>query len=231
MTECRKMLTDNNIENISKAVEAACKSDNDNSAIKRLKAAIKEADNAIENLWKALESGQAVEMITERIAKRKQEKEDLEAELAIEMGKEVNFTASQIEAFLNSLKKGNVNDPNIRRGLINIFIRAIYLYDDKMTLIMNGGDRPITIDDILLEEVEEHLERSVSQSIGCSPLVADAPPKSPYPNLVKSKASGEDFFIALQHISKEKEKTAEKTAALQREPLPDPIVTTSSSAC
>ena len=178
VTECRKMLTDNNIEKISKAVEAACKSDNDNSAIKRLKAAIKEADNAIENLWKALESGQAVEMITERIAKRKQEKEDLEAELAIEMGKEVNFTASQIEAFLNSLKKGNVNDPNIRRGLINIFIRAIYLYDDKMTLIMNGGDRPITIDDILLEEVEEHLERSVSQSIGCSPLVADAPPIS-----------------------------------------------------
>jgi len=183
VTECRKMLTDNNIEKISKAVEAACKSDNDYSAIKRLKAAIKEADNAIENLWKALESGQAVEMITERIAKRKQEKEDLEAELAIEMGKEVNFTASQIEAFLNSLKKGNVNDPNIRRGLINIFIRAIYLYDDKMTLIMNGGDRPITIDDILLEEVEEHLERSVSQSIGCSPLVADAPPNRPYSNL------------------------------------------------
>ena len=186
VTECRKMLTDSNIEKISKAVEAACKSDNNNSAIKRLKAAIKEADNAIENLWKALESGQAVEMITERIARRKQEKEDLEAELAIEMGKEVNFTASQIEAFLNSLKKGNVNDPNIRRGLINIFIRAIYLYDDKMTLIMNGGDRPITIDDILLEEVEEHLERSVSQSIGCSPLVADAPPTHRNPAVLET---------------------------------------------
>ena len=202
VTECRKMLTDNNIENISKAVEAACKSDNDNSAIKRLKAAIKEADNAIENLWKALESGQAVEMITERIAKRKQEKEDLEAELAIEMGKEVNFTASQIEAFLNSLKKGNVNDPNIRRGLINTFIRAIYLYDDKMTLIMNGGDRPITIDDILLEEVEEHLERSVSQSIGCSPLVADAPPTRKNPAV--RRTAGFSFTLnGFRHFHRE----------------------------
>ena len=184
--ECRKLLTDSNIEKIALAVAAACEADYDSSAIKRIKAAIQEADAAIENLWKALERGQAVDMITERIEKRKREKDDLQGQLAIEMGKQVTFTAPQIKAFLYSLKRGDVNDENNRRGMVNIFLRAIYLYDDRMTLILNGGDRPITIDDILLDEIEEHFEVAVSSHAGCSLLVAVAPPwrgrqVTPYP--------------------------------------------------
>lgn len=60
--------------------------------------------------------------------------------------------------------------------MVNIFLRAIYLYDDRMTLILNGGDRPITIDNILLDEIEEHFEEAVSSHVECSPLVAVAPP-------------------------------------------------------
>ena len=75
--ECRKLLTDNNIEKIALAVAAACEADYDSSAIKCIKAAIQEADAAIENHWKALERGQAVNMITERIEKRKWEKDEL----------------------------------------------------------------------------------------------------------------------------------------------------------
>ena len=139
--------------------------------MKRIKGALKEANSAIENLWNALEQGQAVDMITERIEKRRQEKEDLQAQLAIEMNKQIVFTAPQIRAFLNSLKKGNVNDTNNRRGIINIFLRAIYLFDDRLTLILNGGDKPIVIDDILLDDIEASNEEYLSSS-----LVADAPP-------------------------------------------------------
>lgn len=92
------------------------------------------------------------------------------------MGKQVTFTAPQIKAFLYSLKRGDVNDENNRREMVNILLRAIYLYDDRMTLILNGGDRPITIDDILLDEIEEHFEVAVSSHAECSPLVAAAPP-------------------------------------------------------
>ncbi len=179
--ECRKLLTDSNIEKIARSVATACEADYDTSAIKRIKAAIQEADNAIENLWKALERGQAVDMITERIEKRKKEKDELQGQLAVEMGKQVTFTAPQIKAFLYSLKRGNINDENNRRGLVNIFLRAIYLYDDKMTLILNGGDRPITLDDVLLDEVEGYFAGAVSGHAGCSPLVADAPPAQKHP--------------------------------------------------
>lgn len=72
--ECHNLLTDSNIEKIAQSVAAACDADFDSSAVKRLKAALQEADTAIENLWKALEHGQSVEMITERIKNVKRKK-------------------------------------------------------------------------------------------------------------------------------------------------------------
>lgn len=174
--ECRKLLTDRNIERIAAAVAAACKADRDTTSVKRIKAAIQEADTAIENLWKALESGQAADMITQRIEKRQREKEDMEAQLAVEMGKQVTLTAPQIRAYLYSLKKGDINDENTKRGIINIFLRAVYLYDDRFTLILNGSEKPVTIDDALLDEIEEEFASARPDCGLCSPLVADAPP-------------------------------------------------------
>lgn len=96
----------------------------------------------------------------------------LQGQLAIETGKQVIFTAPQIEAFLYSLKKGKVDDENNRKGIINIFLRAVYLWDDKIMLILNGGDKPTTIEDILLDEIEANNEAFVSSS-----MVMNAPPK------------------------------------------------------
>ena len=170
ITECRKLLTDKNIENIAQSVAAACEADYGSSAVKRLRTALTEADIAIENLWTALEKGQSVEMITERIEKRKQEKESLQEQIAIEMNRQIVFTAPQIRAFLYSLKKGNVNDETNRKGIINIFLRAIYLWDNRFTLILNGGDKPITIEDIPLDEIE-----TSNAEFECSLMVAPSP--------------------------------------------------------
>lgn len=189
--ECCKLLTDSNIERIASAVADVCKAEQNTSAIKRIQSAIQEADTAIENLWKALERGQAVDMITERIEKRKQEKDELQGLLAMEMGKQVVLTVPQVRAFLYALKKGDLNNESTRRGIINIFLQAVYLYDDRMTLIFNGGEQPITLDDVLLDEIEDHLESAVSYHEKCSSLVADAPPKKKDTTCVVS------FFFSL----------------------------------
>jgi hypothetical protein len=64
-------------------------------------------------------------------------------------------------------------------GIINIFFRAVYLWDDKLTIILNGGDKPITIDDILLDEIEAD-----NAEFECSRMVAGAPPKHKTPKRV-----------------------------------------------
>ena len=177
--ECRKLLTDSNIERIAASVSEACEADRDTVAIKRIKTAIREADTAIENLWKALEAGQAADMITQRIEKRQKDKEELQAQLAIEMGKQVMLSAPDVRAYLYALKHGDKNDENVKRGIINVFLRAVYLYDGTFNLILNGSDKPSFIDNILLDEIEEGLDEDLSNHTLSSLLVADAPPKIP----------------------------------------------------
>jgi hypothetical protein len=89
----------------------------------------------------------------------------------------VIFTAPQIKHFLLSLRKGDLNDINNRRGFINIFVKAIYLYDDRMSLYLNGGDKEIVIDDILIDETEEYFDSLDSELNSGSFVVASVPPK------------------------------------------------------
>ncbi len=173
---CRQMLTDSNIRRIAEAIEAVFKSEFDSSAIKRIKSAIQEADTAIENLWQALEKGQGVETIMERINKRQEEKAELETQLAIEANKERVISAQEVTHFLSVLQKSNFDDPLNRRAVINIFLNKIYLYDDKFRLVLNGSGQPVEIDNIMLDEIDDYFDSRISDSAECSSMVADAPP-------------------------------------------------------
>ena len=162
---------------IADQVYAACKNDGDLLSVKRLKAALKEADSAIENLWVALEKGQSVDMITERIHKREAEKKELEKQLAIEIKKQSGMEYSVILSFLDYLRMLPNDNEYKRRALVNIFINAIYLYDGYFTMILNAGNRPLSIENIPLDDIEKTFE---NDDVGCSSnsqLVADAPPK------------------------------------------------------
>lgn len=62
-----ELLTPEQIRIIAEEVMKACQADGKYLSIKKLKAAIKETDEAIENLWIALEKGQSVDRITKRL--------------------------------------------------------------------------------------------------------------------------------------------------------------------
>ena len=175
---CLGLLTEEKIEIISDRVLIASNRSDEIASIKRLKSAIADADHAIENLWRALEYGQSVEMITERIRIRKQEKEELEKQLAKEELKFQGFDYSQIRAYLYHIKNLPGDDMEKKRALINIFINRIYLYDDHYTLILNGGNRGVELENIPLEVLDSSAFNSISEQIRCSPLVADAPPEN-----------------------------------------------------
>ena len=174
---CSELLTEEKVKYIADQVYAACKNDGDLLSVKRLKAALKEADSAIENLWVALEKGQSVDMITERIHKREAEKKELEKQLAIEIKKQSGMEYSVILSFLDYLRMLPNDNEYKRRALVNIFINAIYLYDGYFTMILNAGNRPLSIENIPLDDIEKTFE---NDDVGCSSnsqLVADAPPK------------------------------------------------------
>ena len=69
----------------------------------------------------------------------------------------VNLTKEKIRFFLEELKGGNINDIRYRKTLINLFVNRIYLYDDKVVLIMNVGTKKVTVNTALLEDIDTNL--------------------------------------------------------------------------
>ena len=175
VNECLKMLTEEKIRFIVKKVAEECAKSPDNLTSKALKKAIREADTAIENLWKAIERGRAVEMLTDRLNKRMAEKAELEAQLAVEENKKITLTEAQILAFLDYVCEMPADDVNKRRAIINIFVHSIYLYDDHFTLIINASKKPLSIDNVPLDDIESVFEGSGGASEGCSSL--STPPR------------------------------------------------------
>jgi DNA invertase Pin-like site-specific DNA recombinase len=149
----RAQLTDENLAIIIREIENMYASEQCNNNIMRLKKAVKDCDNAIENLLKALELGQAADIITERLVSKQAELQQLKALLAKEELIFHGFDVEKVKFFLYSLKNGDINDTKHRKALLNLFIRRIYLFDDRITVIFNSDKAPVEITDALLDDI------------------------------------------------------------------------------
>lgn len=115
-------------------------------------------------------------MLTERLNKRKAEKEELENQLAIEEHKRVYLNEAQVLAFLDYVCEMPFDDFEKRRAIINIFVHSVYLYDDHFTLIINASKKPINIENIPLDNIESAFEGENNQTEGCSSMTTPVPP-------------------------------------------------------
>lgn len=146
ITKTREFLTPENIDKIAAEVVALCEREHGNDDSKRLQKLLKENEKAMESLLKVLESGQIVDVITERIAQKKREHYALEQQLQLESVQHPMPTIRDVRFFLNQFRKGDINDPKYHQGFVDAFINKIYLYDDKMTVLCNAQDSHFNVD-------------------------------------------------------------------------------------
>ena len=145
INETIRILTPENIDRIARSVEALCEKERNTANLKRINKLIKENETATENLVKSLEAGRVVDVIYAQIEKRQQEKADLETQLAKEKIQTPLLKYEQIRFFFERFIKGDVNDINYRRALVDIFISRIYLYDNKITIFYNAHEGQINV--------------------------------------------------------------------------------------
>ena len=166
VNKCRELLTDKNINMIAKKIyEINSKENAQTCLVKELVKEEKELQKKIDNLIIALESGQNIDIINNRLTQNRQELKKVKEKLNAEQGKLANLTEAGITFFLLQLKNDNINDIKYRKTLINIFINKIYLYDNKLTIIFNIGKKQVTVNDILLNEIETNLKKTQSLAI------------------------------------------------------------------
>lgn len=155
ITETRKLLTRDNIDKIASEVVRLCEQERNTDNLKCLKRLLKENERATENLLKALESGQLIDILAERISQKKKEHDDLERQIFMEKTSNTVPTVNEIRFFLNQFRKGDINDAKYRQALVDTFVNKIYLYDDKMTVLYNTQDShsEMTLDNASLSRV------------------------------------------------------------------------------
>lgn len=166
INECRNILTDKNINIIANKVYNICQSENaQSSLLKSLDKQIKKIYKNIENLIIALENGENVDLINQRITEKRVELNKTKKRYDIESKKLINLTEQQIIFFLMKLKNGDTDDMKYRKTLITLFINKIYVYDDEITMICNVGDKSLTITKKLLEDINTNIKKNNSSYI------------------------------------------------------------------
>lgn len=158
ISECRRLLSTENIRRIAKEIVAICESEKDTSNLKRLQKLLSENERKQQNTINAIMESD-IESVRKRLEIQipilEAEHTEIEKQITKEQAVYGSITEPQIRFFLTSLRKGKVDDIKYRKTIINVFVNRIYLYDDRVTITYNSGDNPVTISDRLLSELEE----------------------------------------------------------------------------
>lgn len=154
VNKCRELLTDENIELIAKEIVKVAERDREHSNVRRLEKLLSDNEKAVTNLMKALETGEIAELITARIKEKQRERTEIEKQLAVENIALVRLTEPQIKFFLTQIRDGDADDMKYRKALVTTLVNRIYLYDNKITFILNAGNSPVEITEQLLDDIE-----------------------------------------------------------------------------
>ena len=98
----------------------------------------------------AIQQGILTRSTKERLDALEAARDDLEAKIACEKLAKPRLTEEQLMFFLQRFRKLDVTQPSHRKMLIDTFVNAIFLYDDKMVLTFNfrEGTETITFADL-----------------------------------------------------------------------------------
>ncbi len=111
---------------------------------------LNETNTAIQNLLNAIQQGILTKSTKTRLEELEAAKEELETKIACEKLAKPKISAEFMTFWLHRFRKLDVTQKSHRKMLIDTFINAIYLYDDKMLLTFNfkDGTKTITFGDV-----------------------------------------------------------------------------------
>ena len=111
---------------------------------------MQEAKTGIQNLLNAIQQGILTKSTKSRLEELEATKEDLEIRIANEQLIKPKVSAEFVTFWLHRFRKLDVRQQSHRKMLIDTFVNAIYLFDDKVVITFNykDGTKTITFDDV-----------------------------------------------------------------------------------
>lgn len=116
-----------------------------NPRLPQLKAQMADVLKKIENIIQAIEQGIIFDSTRDRLAELEKQKSELEISILEEQIERPLLTQEQIRFGIERFRKLNIEEEEDKKCLIDNFINAIYLYDDKITFTFNYKDGTKTV--------------------------------------------------------------------------------------
>ena len=122
----------------------------ENTVLPGLRAQLKETEKGITNMLNAIQQGVLTPSTKERLEELEKTKKELEVSIMQEQMQKPMLTKEQIVFWISNFKNGDTTDPKFQQRLIDCFVNAVYLYDDRLVLIYNykDGTKTITFDEV-----------------------------------------------------------------------------------
>lgn len=158
INKTKQVLTKDNINHIAESVVALVEKDKDNSKIKQLEKALNNLDRKKVNLISAIaecDDSNIRKSLYEELTTIQEQRSIIENDIANEEDFITTLSKTNIKHFLNQLKQGNINDKKYRKSLIATFVKAVYVYDDKIIIFFNNQNNPTEISFEELKNVEK----------------------------------------------------------------------------
>ena len=138
--------------------------DRENTSLPLYEQQLQEAQKGIDNLLNAIQQGILTKSTKTRLEELEATKEDLEIKIANEKIAKPRISPEFVTFWLHKFRKLDVRQQSHRKMLIDAFVNAIYLYDDKMVITFNykDGTRAITLND-----VKEAVKNNTGSDLDC----------------------------------------------------------------
>ena len=156
--------------------------DQDNVNIPILENELRETNIGIQNMLNAIQQGILTKSTKERLDQLEATKEDLEKKIACEKLEKPRISEDFLRFWLCRFRKLDVTQKSHRKMLIDTFVNAIFLYDDKVVITFNfrEGSKTITFSD---------LQQAIENGVNGSDMNSVTPPKQ------KGPASAEPLLL------------------------------------
>ena len=140
----------------------------ENTTIPLLEKQLREVNKKLDNLMKAIEDGLYTRTTKERLEALEIQKDELTAKIADEKLKKPSFNEDFIRFWLMKFRKFDISQKKQRKALIEIFVNAIFLYDDRMLITFNykDGTQTVRFEDALTADGVEGKSSDLSSSAG-----------------------------------------------------------------
>ena len=138
----------------------------ENTTLPLLKQELREVEKSVKNMLDAIQNGIFTSSTKQRLEELEARKEDLEISIAQEQMFKPLLEPKKIKFFLHQFRKLDTTKLEHRRSLIDNFVNAVFLHDDRIDFVFNyqKGTKTVTF-----KELEEASE-------GSSDLIVSARP-------------------------------------------------------